>query len=355
MSNVHHRRTFRWLAGSVLLAPTAWMACAGQPAPKTAIPLAKTAAPIVHLLCHDGVRRVDFAAVGVPQGEKPAGVAITPRYVWVLFHPARLLRIERGGGSTVQMLVGGEGEAWNGLDVDPLDGSLWIGEEHPMSLHHVTEGLRLASVKLQRVQGDGSFLSLLAARDALYLHVSGESQVWRFDRSGRFLDKAFPGHPEEPSAEPRRLGGGSSHLVHAADGGILFWDGVQGRAFSPDARGAWAPSEVHWFDGEPSSSRAVQGAGVGTQDEMWFLYDGGYRSLFFWKGQPVFLSSHANGLKESAVVLVVPAPGGGEPRALLDACGRAYVLDVASDATGYAALRQEDLVMDDFATSPDLP
>ena len=330
--------------------------CAGQPAPKTASSGQPPPPPIVHLLCHAGTRSVGFAAVGVPEGERPVAAALTPRYAWVLFQPARLLRVDRAGGATVQMLVGGDRETWDALDADPLDGSVWIGEEHPFSLHHVTPDLRLTTVEVQRVQGDGTFNRLLVGRDALYVSAAGaDDQVWRIERTGHFLAKAFPSRHEETEGEPSRFGRGFSHLAHSPDGGVVFWDGAQGKAFAPDASGAWVPSAVNWFDADPSPGRAVKGVGVGSKDEMWYLYEGGFRTLFFWKGQPIFLSSHASGIKNSATVLVVPASGGGEPRELFDRCDKAYFLDVVSDTTGYLALTHEGAVIGDFASSPDLP
>jgi len=53
--------------------------CAGQPAPKAARSGQPPPPPIVHLLCHAGTRSVGFAAVGVPEGERPVAAALTPR------------------------------------------------------------------------------------------------------------------------------------------------------------------------------------------------------------------------------------------------------------------------------------
>ncbi|HEY8022787.1 MAG TPA: hypothetical protein VIH93_16885 [Thermoanaerobaculia bacterium] len=360
MSNAPHRPAFRCLLGSTLLALAA---CAGQPAPRTVSPIpasppvqaAASPAPIVHLFCQPGSRSVDFAAVGVPQGEPPIAVALSPSYVWVLFQPARLLRVDRAGGSTVQMLVGDTGERWDALDVDPLDGSVWIGEEHPFSLHHVSPDLHRTTVKVRRVQGDGAFSRLLAARDALYVSAAGaDQQVWRLGRDGGVLDRAFPSAHPEAAAEPRRLEVGASRLVHDGEGGVVFWDGAMRRAFARKETG-WAPSAVHWFDGERDRATAVKGVGVGTKSELWYVDGWDFRSLIFWKGRPVFLGTYAMGSKGMANLLVVPAADGGPAHELFDQCGDARLADAASDATGYVGLTGRGVVIGDFATSPDLP
>jgi hypothetical protein len=357
------RRLLRHLAALPLPLLTA---CAGQPAPQA--PVVKPgivkapdapAPPLVHLLCHPGIRTTAFADIGVPQGEEAVAVALTPRYVWVLFRPARLLRVDRAGGSAVQMLVGGDGETWEILDADPLDGSVWIGEAHPFSLHHVSPDLRLSTVRVERVAGDGSFQSLLASPDALYVSAFGaKDQVWRLDRTGRILSQAFPAPSHEPEpAAPRRLDRRwTSGLFRDADGRVLFSDGAQRKVFAWGAEG-WvetAPRQSADFE-TAGQATMVKGVGVGSRGEMWYL-DRGRGQPFAWKGRPILLGSHATGVRSGATVLVVPsATAGGEPRELLEPCGGAFISQVATDGTGYVALTDKGAIVGDFATAPDLP
>jgi len=346
----------RAVLAAVLLALAA---CAAQPAPRSAGAAVKPAQPpptFVKLLCNPAARTVSFADVGVPQDEGPRAVALTPRYVWVLFRPARLLRVDRDGGAAVQMLVGADGQDWETLDADPLDGSIWIGEVHPFSLHHVSPDLRLATVRVERVRGDGSFRALLAARDALYVSAFGaKEQVWRLDRAGHVLSQDFPAPPEPES--PRHLSHPEpSELFRHADGRILFSDGAQRKIYAWGPGGSWVQTEAQpGEDVEPSGATAVKGVGVGSRSEMWYL-DQGYHAPFAWKGRTIFLGGHASGIKSSATVLVVPAAApGGEPRELYESCGGAYIWRVAGDAKGYVALTQRGAIVGDFATAPDLP
>jgi hypothetical protein len=76
-------------------------ACAS--APPAAGPPAKAPVPkspglrSINLLCHEGARAVFFDKVGVPAGERPIDVAITPGATWVLFDSGRVLQFQRGG------------------------------------------------------------------------------------------------------------------------------------------------------------------------------------------------------------------------------------------------------------------
>jgi hypothetical protein len=361
------RRLLRPLA--VLLPPLALLAaCAAQPAPKApgAPQAPKTAATpqvpapaLAHLLCNPAARTVTFDGSGVPEGEQPRAVALTPRYVWVLFHPARLLRVDRAGGASVQMVVGDDGQEWDALNADPLDGSVWLGEVHPFSLHHVSPDLRLSTVRVERAKGDGSFSALLAAPDALYVSPFGaKDQVWRLDRAGHVLSQAFPAPPPAPeTADPRHLDRSVfSGLVRDADGRVLFVDGANGKVFAWGGEGWVETARQRSADLAPADrATTVKGVGVGSRGEMWYV-EHGLGQPFSWKGRTILLGSHATGVRNGATVLVVPpAAPGGEPRDLLEPCDGAFIFEVKSDATGYVALTERGAIVGDFATAPDLP
>lgn len=183
--------------------------------------------------------------------------------------------------------------------------------------------------------------------------------MWRLDRAGHVLSRAFPAPPPEPPpADPRRLERREPWgLFRDADGRVLFADGAQRKVFAWGAEGAWVET-VPRRSAEPEPSgeaTAVKGVGVGSRGEMWYV-DRGYGIPFTWKGRTLILGTHATGVRSSATVLLVPpATPGGEPRELYEPCGGAYISRVTSDATGYVALTDRGAIVGDFATAPDLP
>src|SRR4051812_47287851 len=81
-------------------------ACASAPVPAPGpaprpfrVPPPLSPAPLppkpLRLFCGETAKDLPFKSMGVPAEEDPVDVALTPRYVWVLFQPARLLRIDR--------------------------------------------------------------------------------------------------------------------------------------------------------------------------------------------------------------------------------------------------------------------
>jgi hypothetical protein len=315
------------------------------------------------------VRRHDFAALGVPRGEEPADVAVTGSDVWVLFRPARLLRLGRQGERRVDMLVGGDSERWHQIAADPLDGSIWLVSDQTLALRHVRQDWTSETVKLQKkVIGEGGYYRVAVARDAIYaMPLSASHGIWRLARDGRLLGTAFPSPPppEEPPGDPAPADPGvpmavGFRLVQDPQGRVLFWHGKEDKGYAADAEGNW--TEVHeldWLGSVEAYSRLVKGVDVGTSQEQW--YSGSFaQDLVYWKGRPFLLGSHEIGALGggSTRVLVLPRAEGGT-REVIETCGTGRfddsIVDAATDAEGFAALTWRSVLVGSFASAPNLP
>jgi hypothetical protein len=84
--------------------------------------------------------------------------------------------------------------------------------------------------------------------------------------------------------------------------------------------------------------------------ESWAV-DNGVGKLFYWKGKPVLLRRERP--PSGDTVLFLPDDAG--VREVLMGCHKAYVREVATDATGYAAITSHFLALGDMAGAPDLP
>jgi hypothetical protein len=365
------------LAG-LLLASCLPLSCATAPAIPAANPAAVPAAAAPpapkrvtsNVICHPGAHQAVFAELGVPGDERPVDLAMAGPYVYVLFEPARLLRVKPPGagesGVQVQMQIG-RGETWKAMDVDPRDGSLWIASDH-FVLRHMSPQGAASSVPLQRVAGEGGFSQLLAAPDALYAAPAcADEGVWRLDRQGKILGSAFPYDPEQDAAAAREPGSpglravgrcGRAYLMHGRGGAVLARD-FRGAVRAADGQGNWRPVEDPIF--APPAGGALTGVDVGGASERWYFTGG--RQLFYWKDRPAFLGSWTmnartgkGGRPLADTVVVVPGPGSaGDFRELIEDCQGQHIVRVATTADRYAAITGLRLIYGELAAAPDLP
>jgi hypothetical protein len=353
---------------AVLLLALSFVSCAS--APPAPPPAAKPAVPeaekvqTIDLVCNEKARYLSFDKLGVPGGEVPVDVALTHGSIWVLF-PQRLMQIGRGGEHVdVRMQLAPSGEAWAKLGVDPVDESVWVGSNSRPVLYKVTpDGQSMSVVKLPKVEGKGGFSGLAVARDAIYAQPTcADAAIWRIDRSGKVLATSFPA-PKPTAGEPEMLTAGqprmkcySMRLDRDAAGQLLAWDLKDRKTWQVDSTGAWTPSASRLFEHLPGevSGLVVRGMAVGEKSEHWYVGNGTGK-LFFWKGKPVFLGAYA--YRERAVggdtVLFLPTDTG--VREALMTCHKAFVSEVVTDATGYAAITARFLVLGDMAGAPDVP
>jgi len=358
-------------------------ACATAPPPQPApppprpLPIRQPPSPTalvppepIGLFCGHGATPVAFRPLNLPKEEEPVDVALTPRYVWVLFQPARLLRFDRTGTPAgepphMEMKLGPPGEVWTGIDADPVDGSIWVVTEE-FVFHAISPDLQMTTVPLQRkVRGKSGFARLLVAPDALYAApICGDYGVWRIDRKGKVLGTAFPvEHKPDEVLDPDTMPCASAHIERDLAGRVLARDKA-GQVFRAEPSGAWTPIETDLLRVAPA--QAVRATRFGKQHRGQpgeYYYAAGYLdALFFWKGKPVYFG--APGVKADPAVpaataasfyLADPEAGPKGVKRLSARCGQELLVDVATDANGYAAITHSHLFFGDFADAPDLP
>jgi hypothetical protein len=287
---------------------------------------------------------------------------LTRGSIWVLF-PERLVQIGRGGGDHVEvrMQLAPSGEIWAKLDVDPVDESVWVASQSRAVLFKVTpDGKTMSVVRLPKIEGKGGFSGLVVARDAVYAQPTcAEAAVWRVDRSGKVLGTAFPA-PKPADGEPEVLQPGrprmdcfSMRLDRDAEGRLLAWNIRDRKTWQVDGQGAWTPSASHLFEhlsGDASSLTLREWPPSASRSQNWSV-DNGLGKLFYWKGKPVLLGRERS--PSGDTVLFLPDDAG--MREILMGCHKAYVREVATDATGYAAITNRFLVLGELAGAPDLP
>lgn len=346
-----------------LLCALPFVSCASAPSPSPSPAPAQSgsaSALVMKLFCHDAASAIAFSKMGVPDDETPVDVVMSKDSIYVLFQPARLLRLSRNGEQrTVEMKLGRVGEIWTAFDIDPTDGAVWVVTQ-ALLLHRITPNWGQTTLKLQKVEGEGGFWDLEVAGDALYAApFCAEHGVWRIDRSGNVLGTAFPvPKPEGAEDEPIDLSQPTScqtvQLESDSEGKILAWNRPEEKVYSLGAGGTWSEGPT-WLVSNLPAGGIVQGLNVGEQDERWFLTSSSAR-LFTWKRTPVFVVNPVmrNRGLGSDTVLLVPREGS-VARSLVDDCHGARIIDAAGDATGYVALTDRGLIFGDFATAPDLP
>ena len=351
---------------AILLLGLPLVSCASAPPapPPAAKPLVPEAVkvPTIDLVCNEKARYVSFDKLSVPAGASPVDVALTHDSIWVLF-PERLVQIGRGGGEQVgvRMQLAPSGDAWGKIDVDPVDESVWVASRSRAVLFKVTpDGKSMSIVKLPKIEGKGGFSGLVVARDAIYAQPTcAEAAVWRVDRTGKVLGTAFPA-PKPADGEPEVLQPGKPRLDclpmrldRDAEGKILAWNLKDRKTWEVDAQGTWTPSASHLFEMLPANASSLTLMGAfqpRTETESWSV-DNGVGKLFYWKGKPVLLGRERS--PSGDTVLLLPDEAG--VRQVLMGCHKAYVREVATDATGYAAITGHFLALGDMAGAPDLP
>ncbi|HEV7668618.1 MAG TPA: hypothetical protein VGS22_08850 [Thermoanaerobaculia bacterium] len=348
-------RPFRFL---VALIGFGLAACATAPPPAPAPAATADGLEQSSLLCGQGAAFLSFEKLGVPKGARPVKlVKIGPR-IWILFEPARLVRIDRRGeAADIGVRLGGEGENWSSLALDPVDGSLWLAARDRLALWHYEATGKLRIVPLQKVEGEGGFYDLAAAPSGLFVEpTAAQHSIWRVGRDGKVLSTDFPAPPIDPAqisslegSEAAQGGAvrsaGRVRLEHDRDGAVLVWFGGTDEVFRADAAGNWAPVDPGIFSS--GSDEPVRGVDVGTKNEHWYV--NGRGALFYWKGTPVFLGSHSMLEQQGKMGTIFHFPGG---RELFEACNGWFIFDVAVDDSGYAALTDRGVVIGDFAGTP---
>jgi len=350
---------------SAVLALTA--GCASAPKPAATAVVEEPGPPRVTLICHDKAVAARFAELGVTDREQPIGIALGKDAAYVLFRPARLLRITRKEGKIqAETALGNSGESWTALDVDPLDDSVWVATDK-LTLLRISPEWKSRSVKIQtKVEGTGSFQRLRVAPDAIYAAPScAEAAVWRIDRDGKVLGTAFSDSPvklagnDEP-LQPGELRCSFVRLERGANGEVLAWDAQKKTLHQADGQGTWTaadPIHAGFFkaveDAQPTMTVA-KGMAVGKRDEAWYVTTGIMGDLFWWKGKPVFLGP-VTALSAGGANTLLLVPRGDGMREIVESCYGAMIVAITTTPTQYAAVTRDAIILGDFATAPDLP
>lgn len=367
--------TTPWNASRWIVVLLMFSACAAGPAPSqppagapaTAGAPAPEPATHVSLLCGESARMVRFETMGVPADERPKDVAMDSRYIYVLF-PSRLLRIPQGQERfQAEMTVARGDDLWVSMDLDPVDGSVWIATDR-FVLRRISPNWKNEKIELQKVSGEGGLERIRVAQDALYASpICAKDAVWRIDRTGKILGSSFPMPERKVSDEPlsvSQLGCSKVRLERDAEGNVVAWDHENGKVFKVNGQGAWTETDPGFFKGVAIHDSTAKGLGVGTASERWYI-SGSVSDLFYWKGRPVFLGPVAtttrSGLSMGSgeigvgidTVLILPEAGGA--RDIIHTCAGAHLFDVATSSERYAAITEKALILGDMAGAPDLP
>lgn len=361
----------RWLAAAAL---AVLAACASpappvqrQPAPRPVMEV-QAPGPTVDLLCAGAADTVSFESMGISPYTQILDIALTPDRVWLLVDPTHLVELWRDPEERkFRAITGKEDAAWGALDVDPLDGSLWIVSSQRLELIHLIPDGQSRILKIPRLEGQGGFRDVLVEESGIYVvPTCAEHALWKVDRTGKLLTQEFHREGQEPltlreSFTPEEGQGSITgcipvSLARDADGRIAVFDGVL-RSFYRRENDAWKP----FLELPEPVRKELPSGGVrvdfpGTEQETWrpvSTYSGDAPTFFFAGETPVFLPSVIF-LGDRWVPFLRyerPEPGGlstafercqGIPRVSGGA------VTVASDRFGYAAAFGNALVLGTF-------
>jgi hypothetical protein len=366
----------RSLAAALLLALLA--GCA-TPAPPTARPLppaavpapapaqeAETAEPTVSLVCDPALRKIPFPAMGIPLYTSLLDMALTPDRVWLLVDQHHIVEVGRNPDKpTFRTIVGKDDATWDALDVDPVDGSLWIVSFLRLELIHLIPDGKSTIVRIPRLEGEGGFREVMVDEEAVYVvPTCAEHALWKVARDGKLLGQAFQREGEKVPLTLREEftpeeGQGSVvgcvpvALARDLSGRITVFDGPS-RAFYRQEAGEWKPLlEI------PDPELPAGGVRVdkpGTEEAIWSPFSGssGNAPEFFFLGEePVFQPEFDNERsKPGRIVLkyLHPAPEGmGTSFERCKTRSWSGKTRIVSDQHGYVSTMDNQLVLGTFS------
>jgi hypothetical protein len=278
--------------------------------------------PLSRLVCTvQEARRVSFADLGVPEGSRAVDLALGRDVVWVLFSPALLVAVPRGGEpgeaarvaewgaiEDVEMIPGPKPDAWTSVAVDPRDGTLWLAS--PGGLWRRRPGRRPEPVPVAGAKpagAKGGFRGVVVGRSAVWAAPAcAPDAVWKLDSKGKMLATALP-QPEAP--------GGCAEAVLERDwsGDVWAFRSTTGEAFRLAFDGSWKPAGETLTVPAPGESAPIH-------------------SWFFWGTEPLALGDSPDGPLLYRRV-------DGRVTAFREDCGEGNALvGVEGDSRGWAAL-----------------
>lgn len=354
------------LAGCASPAPPAARslppATASAPAPAQG---AKAAEPTVSLVCDQAARRIPFPSIGIPLYTSLLDMALTPDSVWLLADQHHIMEVGRNPDRpTFRTIVGKDHANWDALDVDPVDGSLWIVSLLRLELIHLIPDGKSTIVRIPHLEGEGGFREVMVDEEAVYVvPTCAEHALWKVARDGKLLDQAFQREGEEVPLTLREEftpeeGQGSVvgcvpvALARDLSGRITVFDGLS-RAFYQQEAGEWKPLfEI------PDPELPAGGVRVdkpGTEEAIWtsaFGPSGNAPAFFFLGEAPVFQPEldHEKS-KPGQMVLKYRHPASEGMTTALERCklrswsGKAQIV---SDQHGFVSAIDNQLVLGTF-------
>lgn len=349
------------LAGCASPAPPA--ARPASPPPQEALP-----GPTVSLLCDPAVRKIPLAAIGVPPYTRILDIALTPDRVFLLVDQHHIVEVGRNPDQpTFRTITGKEDATWDALDVDPVDGSLWLVSLVRLELIHLNPDGRSEIVRIPRLEGEGGFRDVLVDEEGVYVvPTCAEHALWKVDRKGEVLDRAFQREGEEVPLTLRteftpEEGQGSVvgclpvSLARDPSGRVTVLDGVT-RTFYRQEAGDWTP--VLEIRDPELPAGGVRVDNPGTEQAVWLPGWGaaGNAPGFFFLGEsPVFQPEYDHeGSKPGLLQVKYRRP---ETEGVTTAFERCKVsssgggLLIASDRHGYVTWLDNQLVLGTFNTN----
>lgn len=288
------------LAGCASPAPPPPSARSLPPAAAPAQPV-EAAGPSVSLLCDPTVRKIPFPAMGIPLYTSLLDIALTPERVWLLVDQHHIVEVGRSPDKpTFRTIVGKEDATWDALDVDPVDGSLWIVSFLRLELIHLIPDGKSTIVRIPRLEGQGGFRDVLVDEEAVYVvPTCAEQALWKVARDGKLLGQAFRREGEEVPLTLREeftpeesqgsvVGCVPVSMARDLSGQITVFDGPT-RSFYRQEAGEWKP--VLEIPDPDLPAGGVRVDNPGTEQAIWTPFSGaaGNAPAFFFLGEePVF-------------------------------------------------------------------
>lgn len=323
------------------------------PAPERPQPRA-AAGPLFQsqpFLCHPDVRRTSWAALQVPAALRPVDVALAGDKVHLLFDPPFVLTLPRQGDGQPRIIKPAGEFAWSALDVDPVDGSLWVASNNAYQLVHLDPQGTARAIPLIGVSGEGGLREVRLGRDFLYaVPVCADDAVWIFERTGRLVGSAFPAPEKLADVQTDRTINPSYactrvYMGRRGDGEVL--------ALRPDDVRLYRANGKSWEEAGGPYGLTPPGRYAPPGDmEKLRLGEAEYlrdvvSGLFFYNGKPALLGSALFDTEKRLGTLFYRVEGQTlEP--VPEACGGEAVIAVDSDRDGFVAITDRGLIVGSY-------
>lgn len=280
---------------------------AGRPAPPPPMiktePAPEPAPPgnLMYLLCEPGVRKIAFPSIGIPLHSSPLDIALTEDRVWLLVNQQQIVEVGRKPEeATFRTIAAQEGASWDAMAVDPLDNTLWVVSLTRLELIHLIPGGKSEVVRIPKLEGEGGFRDVMVDEEGVYVvPTCAEHALWKLDRKGKVLDRAFQREGEEIPLTLRteftpEEGQGSVtgclpvSMARDLYGRLTVFDGVD-RTFYRQESGSWTP--VLQIPDPAIPAGGVRVDHPGTESAVWapgWGAAGNALGFFFLGEDPVF-------------------------------------------------------------------